>query len=93
MSLSQALLRRHAEDKPIRIGLIGAGKFGSMFLAQALKLKGIQIIAIADLSVSSARSNLQLVGWPEDVLHARSADEARQSGQEHGDTCACRVRC
>ena len=81
MSLFQALLHRHAADKPIRLGLIGAGKFGSMFLAQALKLKGIQIIAIADLSVSVARSNLQLVGWPEEALQARSADEALQSGQ------------
>ena len=81
MSLYQALLHRHAADKPIRLGLIVAGKFGSMFLAQALKLKGIQIIAIADLSVSAARSNLQLVGWPEEALQARSADEARQSGQ------------
>ena len=81
MSLFQALLHRHAADKPIRLGLIGAGKFGSMFLAQALKLKGIQIIAIADLSVSAARSNLQLVGWPEEALQASSADEARQSGQ------------
>ena len=81
MSLYQALLHRHAADRPIRLGLIGAGKFGSMFLAQALKLKGIQIIAIADLSVSAARSNLQLVGWPEEALQAHSADEARQSGQ------------
>ena len=31
-----ALLRRRAEDhRPVRVLLIGAGKFGSMFLAQA----------------------------------------------------------
>lgn len=81
MSLHQALLKRHATGNPIRLGLIGAGKFGSMFLAQALKLKGVQIIAIADLSVATARSNLQLVGWPEAALQARSPDEARQTGQ------------
>ena len=81
MSLHQALLKRHATGNPIRLGLIGAGKFGSMFLAQALKLKGVQIIAIADLSVATARSNLQLVGWPEAALQARSPDEARQTGR------------
>ena len=81
MSLHQALLRRHTEGNPIRLGLIGAGKFGSMFLAQALKLKGVQIIAIADLSVDAARSNLALVGWPEAALQARSPDEARRSGK------------
>jgi len=32
MSLYQQLLQRAAEQKPIRIGLIGAGKFGSMYL-------------------------------------------------------------
>ena len=81
MSLHQALLKRHATGNPIRLGLIGAGKFGSTFLAQTLKLKGVQIIAIADLCVATARSNLQLVGWPEAALQARSPDEARQTGR------------
>lgn len=81
MSLYQGLLQRHSAGKPIRLGLIGAGKFGSMFLAQALRLKGVQIIGIADLSIPAARSNLQLVGWPDTALHAGSPDEARRSGQ------------
>jgi len=81
MSLYQGLLQRHSAGTPIRLGLIGAGKFGSMFLAQALRLKGVQIIGIADLSIPAARSNLQLVGWPDTALHAGSPDEARRSGQ------------
>ena len=35
MNLHRLLLRRAADDKPLRVALIGAGKFGSMFLAQA----------------------------------------------------------
>ena len=34
MNLHRLLLERDAAGKPLRVGLIGAGKFGSMFLAQ-----------------------------------------------------------
>ena len=50
MSLHQQLLRRAAEQRPIRVGLIGAGKFGSMYLAQIPRTPGVQLVAIADLS-------------------------------------------
>ena len=50
MSLYQQLLQRAAEQKPIRIGLIGAGKFGSMYLAQVPRTPGVHLAAIADLS-------------------------------------------
>ena len=33
MSLHQKLQQRAAERRPIRVGLIGAGKFGAMYLA------------------------------------------------------------
>ena len=50
MSLHQQLLRREAERRPIRIGLIGAGKFGSMYLAQVPRTPGVHLVGIADLS-------------------------------------------
>ena len=34
MSLHRQLQMRAAQGRPIRVGLIGAGKFGSMYLAQ-----------------------------------------------------------
>ena len=48
MNLHQMLLARAEEDKPIRVGLIGAGKFGSMFLAQALHTAGLHVLSVAD---------------------------------------------
>ena len=50
MNLYTKLQQRAADNKPIRIGLIGAGKFGSMYLAQIPKTPGVHLVAIADLS-------------------------------------------
>ena len=50
MSLYSQLQRRAAENKPIRVGLIGAGKFGSMYLAQVPRTPGVHLVGIADLS-------------------------------------------
>ena len=50
MNLFAKLSARHEAGHPVRVGLIGAGKFGSMFLAQALKIPALHIAGIADLS-------------------------------------------
>ncbi len=49
MNLHALLTKREAQKGPLRVGLIGAGKFGSMFLAQARDTRGIHLAAIADL--------------------------------------------
>jgi predicted homoserine dehydrogenase-like protein len=51
------------KDRPLRIGLIGAGKFAAMYLAQVPKTPGIRLVGIADLSPDNARANLARVGW------------------------------
>ena len=49
MNLYALLRRRAAEHRPLRVALIGAGKFGSMFLSQAQRTPGLHVVAIADL--------------------------------------------
>jgi len=80
MSLHKQLEQRAADGKPIRIGLIGAGKFGSMYLAQIPRTPGMHLVAIADLSPDAARANLARVGWDARQLQADSAQEALSSG-------------
>ncbi len=80
VSLHQKLLQLEETGKPIRIGMVGAGKFGSMFLAQVRKLPGVQVVGIADLSVERARSNLEFIGWPAGSLGAGSAEDAARTG-------------
>jgi predicted homoserine dehydrogenase-like protein len=63
MNLQSKLAARLAERGPIRVGLIGAGKFGSMFLAQIPTLPGIEVAVIADLDRDRARRACGEVGW------------------------------
>jgi predicted homoserine dehydrogenase-like protein len=80
MSLYTRLQQRAAEGRPIRIGLIGAGKFSSMYLAQIPRTPGVQLVAIADLSPDAARVNLERVGWKPERTAAGSVQEALKTG-------------
>jgi predicted homoserine dehydrogenase-like protein len=80
MNLNHLLQQRASEGMPLRVALIGAGKFGSMFLAQAQRTPGIHVVAVADLDPQRARASLERVGWSADRYRARSFDEARKEG-------------
>ena len=83
MNLHRKLQQRAAENRPVRIGLIGAGKFGSMYLAQIPRTPGVHLVGIADLSPANARVNLARVGWADERLKAKSLDEAVKQGTTH----------
>ena len=83
MSLHAQLLKRAAEGRPIRVALIGAGKFGSMYLAQIPRTPGVHLLGIADLSPDAARANLARVGWAPQRTEAASLAEALQQGSTH----------
>ena len=72
MNLHHLLQRREAAGTPLRVGLIGAGKFGSMYLAQARRTPGIHVVAVADLVRERAIAALRRTGWPEEAYSARS---------------------
>ena len=73
-------LRRRAEaGSPVRVGLIGAGKFGSMFLAQIPSTQGVKVSAIADLDPEGARRACRNVGWSESLTkEAAFTDDATE---------------
>jgi predicted homoserine dehydrogenase-like protein len=80
MNLYAKLMQRQADGKPVRIGLIGAGKFGSMYLAQIPKTPGVHLVGIADLNPAGARANLARVGWSAQQSAATSFTEAISHG-------------
>ena len=93
MSLHAQLQQRAASGKPVRVALIGAGKFGSMYLAQVPRIPGVHLVGIADLSPDGARRNLARVGWAAERAQAASLDEAVKSGATHvGDDWTALVR-
>jgi predicted homoserine dehydrogenase-like protein len=83
MNLYALLRNRVAEGEPIRIGVIGAGKFGTMFLAQARTTPGMHVVAVADLAESRARRALSEAGFEEKRSSARSVADAFASGATH----------
>ena len=80
MNLYAKLQQR--KDKPLRIGLIGAGKFAAMYIAQVPKTPGVHLVGIADIAPDYARGNLQRIGWAPEQYGAaslRSRKRARTS--------------
>ena len=65
MNLHSKLLEREAAGRPVTVGVIGAGKFGTMFLSQARLTRGMHVVGVADLDVARARSQLKTAGWPD----------------------------
>lgn len=90
MSLHRQLAAR---EQPIRVGLIGAGKFGSMYLAQIPRTPGVHLVAIADLNPEAACRNLERVGWEPQRVQAAGIDAALKDGNTHvGDDWQALVR-
>lgn len=77
MNLFGLLQKRLSQGRPVRVGLIGAGKFGSMFLAQIPTTPGLEVAVIADLAPDRAREACRRVGWTEGRIAAtRFTDDA-----------------
>ena len=80
MNLHHLLTKRNHEKGPLRVGLIGAGKFGSMYLAQARSTEGIHLAAIADLAPARASEALRRTGWRDGQGTAASFADALAKG-------------
>lgn len=81
MTLAHQLASRADAANPVRVGLIGCGKFGSMYLTQARLTKGIHVLGIADLNPTSARTTLSRAGWPDEQTDVSSFPEAYRTGR------------
>lgn len=81
MNLYRMLQRRVEDGRPIRVGLIGAGKFGSMFLAQARLTKGMHVMGIADLDPGRACKAMASTGWDEEQFTATDFCQALETGR------------
>ncbi|WP_204280593.1 hypothetical protein, partial [Providencia stuartii] len=71
---------RQAAGRPVTVGLIGAGKFGTMFASQVRLTAGMHLVAVADLNTARARSQLATGSWPAEQYAAQSIDDALKSG-------------
>ncbi|MBV9262163.1 MAG: Gfo/Idh/MocA family oxidoreductase [Pseudolabrys sp.] len=94
MNLHAKLLEREAAGRPVTVAVIGAGKFGTMFLSQAIRTEGMHVVGVADLDVGRARNQLKTAGWPDAAYNARSLDEAiKKRGTYLSDDAAALIEC
>jgi len=77
------LLDREAAKRPVTVGLIGAGKFGAMFLSQARLTRGMHVVGVADLNIERARSQLMTADWHAEAFAAPSLGDAMKRGSLH----------
>ena len=81
---SHAATRAPRKRGRLRVALIGAGKFGSMYLAQAKHTPASTSSASPTSRPTRARASLARVGWPAGAL--RGADRSPTPAQR-GTTC------
>ena len=77
MFLQNAISKRIDNDNPVKVALIGAGKFGSMFLSQVPTTQGLEVAVIADLKPENAINACKNVGWSDELINkTKFVDEA-----------------
>ncbi|MEZ5100158.1 MAG: flagellar biosynthesis protein FlgA [Thermoleophilia bacterium] len=78
--LSAQLAERADRGAPVRVALIGAGAFGSMFLSQARLVRGLHVVAVCDLDPSRARAALARTGYPTEAIGTQGLATAVRNG-------------
>ena len=68
MFLQNLISQRIDNNRPVKVALIGAGKFGSMFLSQVPTTPGLEVVIIADLIPDNAKKACKNVGWNDDLI-------------------------
>jgi predicted homoserine dehydrogenase-like protein len=86
MNLYRMLKIRADEGRPVRVGVIGAGKFSSMFLSQARLTPGLHVVGIAELDPEKAKQACVRTGWSPEALMFGTSTTAIEDGAAKGKT-------
>ena len=76
IGINSELAERQKAGKPVKVGLIGAGQMGVDVVAQVTRMKGIEVVAIADIEIERARAAYQIAGTKGETAQADSAQQA-----------------
>ncbi|KAF1849693.1 SAF domain-containing protein [Cucurbitaria berberidis CBS 394.84] len=82
-SLCTKLAALEEAGKPIQVGIIGAGKFGSMYRTKGVRFK--RLAAIADLAPERALNALRKTGFPREKYNV-TASMSLEEGLKQGRT-------
>ena len=74
--LNAQLAARETQGKPVRVGVIGAGRFGTMVLCQLATMRGMRPSAVAEISGERGMRALAHAGIPAEAV-VRAGDTHR----------------
>ncbi|CDX40679.1 SAF domain protein [Mesorhizobium plurifarium] len=78
--LARDLARRAAEDRPVRIGVIGSGEMGTDLVTQGMLMPGISITAISTRRPHTAREAIRIAyGDEATAVEAETASKVTQA--------------
>ena len=81
MGYQQILAEMQAQGKPARVGIIGTGKFGTMYVSQVRKVVGCHLVAICELDPARAYWALETTNWPKEQYDCKTMEEAYRTGK------------
>jgi predicted homoserine dehydrogenase-like protein len=85
VNLARGLAAREAQGRPVRVGLVGAGKFGTMILAQLRLMTGVRLAVLADLDGARALGAAEQAGWSRHAFaaaaDANAANDVARAGR------------
>jgi predicted homoserine dehydrogenase-like protein len=71
--IKDELARRAAAHTPIRVGVVGAGMFGTWLITQASRIRGMTVSVVADVNIERATEVYEATGRSrEDIIEASS---------------------
>jgi predicted homoserine dehydrogenase-like protein len=79
IGLNTELEQREKEGNPVKVGLIGCGQMGIDVAATTFMMKGLKIVAVADINESRAQSAYEIAMIDDNVVKVASAAEADQA--------------
>jgi predicted homoserine dehydrogenase-like protein len=77
IGLNYELAAREAAGNAVQIGVIGAGQMGTDVVAQTTMMKGVKVVAVADIELQKARDAFQ-IGRVKGRLSGHLRDEERR---------------
>ena len=84
IGLNEELEQREAENRPVRVGLIGTGQMGTDVVATTKMMKGIPVVVAADIDIERAIASYKIALIDGEVVVAETsaqADEAVAAGK------------
>ena len=76
IGLNSELAQREVAGNPVRIGLIGTGQMGTDVIAETKMMKGIEVVAAADVNIERVLAAYQISQVPGEVVIVETPDQA-----------------